>query len=499
MKEKSIKKNYVLNLAYEIFALLVPVFVMPYVSRVLGANGVGVYSYTYSIVYYFMLLGALGFTTYARRELSKVRDNKEKKYKLFWEVTKTKVITCVISAILYEIVILIFFFNTYYFVFLQSIIIYLLGTSFDIIYYYQAQEDFERIVYRNILIKIIGVILIFVFVKSSNDLYLYIVIQAIIFVLGNILLWLTLPKDIFMIKSKLNLKKHIKPALKLLIPTVASSIYTILDKTLIGILVTETTIINDQVVRVSDIEVGVYEQVEKLVKMAATILTSLSVIVSPRNSYYFAKKQFDKIKNITYKTYSYVMMISLPMIFGIFTISKYFCPMFLGPGYDKAPYLMNILAVLILFIGASCVFGMQYLTAIGEDTKYIVAVSLGAVTNLVLNFILIPYLYSYGAAIATVVAEFIILIFLIYFARRIIDIKVFIKTLFKYLFGSLLMYIVAILINYSDPTLTLVVRVLVSISTYGLYLILIKDHILIEVTKSIMKFFKKGDESYNEF
>ena len=357
MKEKSIKKNYVLNLIYEMFALLVPVFVMPYVSRVLGANGVGVYSYTYSIVYYFMLLGALGFTTYARRELAKVRENKKSKYKIFWEVTITKIITCVLSVLFYEVIIIVFFKNTYYFQFLQIIVIYIIGTAFDIIYYYQAQEDFEKIVIKNIIIKIIGVVLIFVFIKNSGDLFLYIFIQAFVFLLSNILLWGTLPKEIFKVrKDELEFKRHIKPAFKLFIPTIASSIYTILDKTLIGILVKDTIIENNVVVNVSDVEIGVYEQVEKLIKMVITVLTSLSTIISPRNSYYYAKNEIEKIKKITHKTYSYVMLVSLPMIFGILLVSESFCPLFFGSGYEKAPVLMNILSILIFFIASSGIF-----------------------------------------------------------------------------------------------------------------------------------------------
>lgn len=477
MNKKSIKKNYILNLIYEVFALLVPVLVMPYISRVLGAEGVGIYSYTYSIVYYFILLGSLGFTTYARRELSKKRDDSEGKYKLFWEVTIVKFITCLFSIIVYEIVINCFYRGTYYFVFLQTIVIYLIGSLLDIVYYFQAHEDFDKIVYKNIFIKIIGTIAIFLLVKDSNDLFLYILIQALIFVVSNSLLWIALPKEIFKVKCKnLQLKKHLRPAVKLFIPTVASSVYTILDKTLIGALVTETIEKDDSIMRVADIEIGVYEQVEKLIKMSITVLTSLSTIISPRNSYYFAKKQFERIKQMTFRSYAYVMMLSIPMVFGVFLVSDYFCPLFFGEGFEKAPELMNILSVLIFLISLSGVFGMQYLTAIGEDNKYIISVTAGAAINIILNILLIPNLYSYGAAIATISAEAVILLLLMIFSAKIIEIKKLVLNLLKYLLGALIMFCLANLIVLPKPTYTIAARLSSAVVSYGLYLIIIRDY-----------------------
>lgn len=490
--KKSIKKNYILNLIYEMFALLVPIFVMPYVSRILGADGVGIYSYTYSIIYYFMLIGALGFTTYARRELAKLRENPGEQYKLFWEITFIKIFTTVISIILYELIIFIFFKGTIYFVYLQSIIIYLIGTALDIIYFFQANEDFGKIVYKNIFIKILGVFLIFCFVKSQNDLYVYILLQALIFIVSNLLLWFTLPREVFKTRiKKINIKNHIKPALKLFIPTVASSIYTVLDKTLIGIIVTDQILVNGELVNVANVEIGVYEQVEKLIKMTITVLTSLCTIISPRNSYYFAKNQFDKIKEITKKSYSFVFLLSLPMIFGLLLISKDFCPMFFGNGYEKAPLLMNCLSLLIFFIGTSGIFGMQYLTAIGKDNKYIISVSIGAVVNLLLNLILIPKFLSLGAAISTVIAEFIILVFLLYFSKEVYNIRDMFKTFIKYFIGAVIMYFFANLIIIESAVINVFTRMIVAVLIYFIYLLLIRDNLVFEAFKIMNKIASK--------
>lgn len=483
--KNSIKKNYLLNLLYEIFALVTPVFVMPYISRVLGASGVGVYSYTYSIIYYFMLIGALGFSTYARREISKKRDDEYYKYKVFWEITIVKAVVCVISAALYEILIVCAFRDTYYFVFLQTIIIYIIGTAFDITYFFQAQEEFEKIVYRNIIIKTIGILLIFILVKSTDDLYAYILLQALIFVAGNIILWLTLPKDAYsycLIKKEY--KKHLRPAVKLFVPTVASSIYTMLDKTLMGSLIIDTDVNNESIV---DAEIGVYEQVEKIVKMAVTALTSLSVIISPRNSYYYAKKKIEKIRNVIRKSYIYVMFASFPMMFGLALVANYFCPIFFGAGYDKAPLLITLLSPLVILISVSGVFGMQYLTAIGEDNKYVISVVCGAVINIVLNVLLIPAYASYGAAAATVIAEFAIMVLLIIFSRKAIKIRAMLSAAFRYCVGALAAYLPACFIIVSDPIATIALRATVFAIIYGLSMIIMKDEVIYDIITTIKK------------
>ena len=485
---KSIKKNYVLNLIYELFALLFPVFVMPYISRVLKAEGVGIYSYTYSIVYYFIILGALGFTTYARRELAKQRDNFECQKRIFWEITILKIVSSILSILLYEIIIFYFFGATKYFIFLQANVIYLIGTAFDIIYYFQGNEDFDKIVIKNIFIKLIGFATIFVFIHNSNDIYKYIIIQALIFLLSNISLWLVLPKKIFDINFKtLKYKEHLIPTLKLFIPTVASSIYTILDKTILGSII-NANMSNNGLNFSADAEVGTYEQVEKLIRMLITVLTSLSVIVSSRTSFYHEKKDIKSIKKLIYMSVSYVLMLSIPMFFGIMEISNIFCPLFFGTGFEKAPILMNILAILVILIGLSSIFGMQYLTSIGEDNKYIISVIIGAIINVIANLFLIPKYYSYGAAIATVIAEFIILILLMYFSKNVLSFKQFLKKFLTYLVGALIMYLFSFSINYTSPIKTLVFKVFSSILIYLIYLILIKDEILLNIYKSLIRF-----------
>ena len=76
MNEPSLKKNFALSTLYQILLLIVPFVTAPYVSRVLTADGIGIYSFTNSIQMYFSMFAALGTVSYGTREIARVRNDK---------------------------------------------------------------------------------------------------------------------------------------------------------------------------------------------------------------------------------------------------------------------------------------------------------------------------------------------------------------------------------------------------------------------------------------
>ncbi|MDE7182028.1 MAG: acyltransferase family protein, partial [Clostridia bacterium] len=306
-----------------------------------------------------------------------------------------------------------------------------IAVAFDITFFFKGNEEFGKIVLRNVIIKGASILFIYLFVKDSDDLWIYALIQSGAVILSNLSLWLYLPKQLV----KINLKeirplKHLKPTIILFLPTIATSVYTSLDKTLIGLITRDDT------------ENGNYEYAEKLVKMALTVLTSLGTVMIPRNSKKFADGDIKGVEANIYKTTQFVLFIGIPLMFGMIAVSDNLIPWYLGAGYDKASTLMKILSPIIPIIGLSNVFGIQFLIPSKQDKKYTLAVILGAVINLVLNLVLIYFLKSYGAAIATVIAETAVTAIMLVFLRKNIKFGKILVSSWKYWISGITMFAV---------------------------------------------------------
>jgi O-antigen/teichoic acid export membrane protein len=400
-KKKSIKKNYFYNLFYQIFLIIVPVVVTPYVSRVLTPNGIGQYSFSFSLITYFTLFGSLGFGYYAQRAIARKQNNISEQSITFWEIIICRLIP-VFLALFTNVMFC--FFDVYndYTTLMWVFNINILAIAFDIAFFYQGKEEFGKLVFRNFLIKTISVVLIFVFVKNEKDLVLYTIINALSVFFTALSMWITVFKMLYKVSIKnLHPLKHMKGTIILFLPTIAISIYTILDKTLIGVLIKDTyTIIGPDgkeiIKKYSDLENGYYEQSEKIIKLLLTVITAIGTVMIPRNSKEFSEGNFDAvIKNV--KTSCMILLfISVPMILGIFLVVDAFVPIFFGDGYSKCILLIKLLSPLIIIIGFSNIFGLQYLIPSGQDKKFTIAVTCGAITNLVLNFIMIRFWWSIG-------------------------------------------------------------------------------------------------------
>lgn len=281
MVKSSITKNYIYNLAYQILLIITPIITTPYLSRVLGSEKIGIYSFTNSIVSCFILFGGLGITLYAQREIAFVQEDKEKISTIFWEIITVKCCTVMISIIIYYFTCVL---NNEYKYFYLIFLIEVIANCIDISWLFQGLEQFKKTITKNALVRILATISIIVFVKKPEDLYKYILIQSISVLLGNLSLWIYLPKYVNKIKiKKIKIKKHIKPIILLFIPQIALQIYMVLDKTMIGWIIVDKS------------EVGFYEQAQKIIRLVLAIMTSLSTVMVPRISSMYAKNDKKQI------------------------------------------------------------------------------------------------------------------------------------------------------------------------------------------------------------
>lgn len=374
--------------------LVMPLAVAPYLSRVLKPDGVGTASYVESIVSYFSLFAAMGIPTYGQREISYVQGDAVKRSAVFWN---TKILEFCSSSV--AILVYVTFalmqreMTTLYLILTLNLV----SVFLDVTWFFQGMEEFGKTVARNTVIKLLQIMYIFLFVKTKDDLPLYLLGLGLFTVLGNLSLWAYLPKLIVKVPLReLRPFRNINVVWSLFIPTIAIQIYTVLDKTMIGIITG------------SSAENGYYEQAIKISRMLLAVVTALGTVMVPRIGNHFSKGEMDEVQRLMYRGYRFVWFLGIPLCLGVIMVAGNFVPWFFGAGYEKVIPLLRILSLLILAIGINNVTGIQYFIPTKRQNLFTLTVIIGACTNFTLNMILIHYFQSIGAAIASVAAETVI-------------------------------------------------------------------------------------------
>lgn len=457
MKQPSLKKNFALNTIYQILIIVIPFISMPYISRVLGAGGVGIYSYTYSIQTYFAMFAALGTVTYGTREIARVRENEEERSRLFWEIELLTVLTSLACLILWGIWIL---FNHEYRMCYVILTINIIAVIFDISWFYAGMEQFEYIVRQNTIFKVLGLISLFVFVKHESDLYLYIAIMAASTLLGNMTMWLYLGRFLKKVNVKeFNLKRHFKETLIYFVPTIATSIYSVLDKTLIGAITKDAN------------ENGYYEQATNIVNAAKVVsFVAINGVMESRSSFLFAQGKTDRVKSMIEDSMNYILFMGFGLIFGLVGVADEFVPWFFGPGFYKVPVLIKMLSPVIVIIGVSHCLGSQYYTPSGRRAQSAKFIITGSVINLVLNLILIPKFWSYGAVIASIIAECVITFLYMRNCDGYLRLSQLVKIGWKKLLAGIIMAVVLIIIH-----INMFIEIIIGIALYIICLVILRD------------------------
>ncbi len=444
---KSLKQNLIYNLLYQLFIFMVPLITTPYLARILGKEMIGIYSYHYSVAYYFVLFGMLGLNNYGNREIAKIRDDDEKKNKTFWSIYGLQIITGVIFSLLFILYNIIFNSND---IMSWIMIIYVISVIFDINWFFWGLEEFKLTVIRNVLIKLFSVVLILLFVKDKTDIYLYGIIMTLSMLVSVLVLWPYLKGRVSFYKPTwIEIKKHIKPNLILFIPVIAVSIYKVMDKVMLGNLA-------------SFQEVGLYDYAEKIIAIPIACVNALGTVMLPRMSNLAGKNMCEKESNIVEKSLVVGLFLSSSMAFGLMAIADIFVPFFYGQGYEKCIILFYILLPSCMFLAVANVIRTQYLIPHCKDKIYVVSIVLGAIVNLIINILLIPNLKSIGAAIGTLIAEMTVCTYQLVCVRNSLSIKKLYSDMISIILITGIMFLVVYFIPYfKNDILTLIIKILV--------------------------------------
>lgn len=422
----SVKKNFIYNLIYQILIMILPLITAPYISRVLGDERLGIFSYTYAIASYFVLFAILGLNNYGNRAIARIRANKQEMSKTFWEIFSMQAFLGVIVCIVYVIYVGKFPNEDKFMAYLQFG--YVIAGGFDINWLFFGLEKFKLTVTRNVIIKMVSVMLIFVFVKTPEDIYLYTIIMMSASVMSQAALWPFVKKEVVWVKPTIrDIIKHIKPNLVLFIPVIAVSLYKVMDKIMLG--------------NMSDMsQVAYYEYGEKITTIAVSAITALGTVMLPQISYLLANGEKEKSQQYIRKSMSFSIMISSAMAFGIAAIANDFAIWFYGEQFVSSGNVMKGLAITVIFISCANVIRTQYLIPANKDKAYIYSVILGAVCNLIINYIMIPHFEAMGAVAGTIVAEFVVMLYQLLCVRQELQIKTYLKEGYMFIVIGLIMY-----------------------------------------------------------
>lgn len=444
-------KNYFYQFMYQLLNLVVPLITLPYITKVLGPENYGIYIYSFTLISYLILFTDFGLRVYGSRKISYVRDNLEKKTNAFWDVFFAKLILAMTMSIIAVIIFYIINSNIIYWLQLLGVLISIL----DISWFYQGIEKFKEIALRNMLIKIIFVLLLFIFIKSSNDINLYVVIVLITTLIGNLTFYLSLKNEILKPNFKtLKIVDTLKESIHLFLPEIAIKLYTSMDRVMLGYFLLKE-------------DVSYYDIANKFLIIMMIGITTFGSIMLPKISNLFYANKFEEIKNLLKIVINYYLMFSIPLIFGILATSKELVLKFLGNEYLQVIPVINLMSFTIIFWTINNITGSQILIPMKKEKILTKSVFIGALVNFILNFILINRIGIIGVVIATFITEGIVTFIQIYFSREYLKID-FYKVI-KYSFASLIMYI------FIKKIQTLYLKILLGLLIYLLFMIMLKE------------------------
>ena len=421
-------KNYLYNLSYQILTIILPIITVPYVTRIFTSEDLGNYGFYNSIVSYFSLFAMLGIGLYGTKQIAAASDVSS----TFWNIYAIQLIASLISIFVY--VILILCIPTMSEIIPLILFISLFSKIIDISWLFAGKEDFKKITLRNTVVKVVGVISIFTFIKNSEDLYLYILLIVVFDFLGQVVMWV--PAKKFIKRPSFNMKimkKNLHPIVLLFLPQVAISLYVVLDRTLLGLLGSYS-------------DVGIYEQGQKLTSIIYKIVSSLGVVMLPRVANLLSERRDKEAQNMVKFSFILYNLIIFPMMFGLIAVNEIFVKLFLGQNFQDVKYVLYIIVFNIMFIGWTNILGYQVLVVRNKNKEFMLSTTIPAIVSVAVNITVIPFFGYIGASITSVVVEFLVFAIQWYYSRNIINKNLlFNKDLAKIICSSLVMFGVVML------------------------------------------------------
>lgn len=458
---------------FQLVKIILPIITIPIVSNALGPDGIGIYNYTNSIAQYFVLVSGLGVGVYGNREIARVRDDQDNLSIKFWELFWLSFVVSIFSLALYYS--LVSFSSDKFFFYLQGIII--VASVFDVSWFFMGIEDFKKVSLSNICSQLLSFLGIIFFVRTKNDLWIYILIQSANILFSQCIMWFFIKDKIKFIKVKYNgIIKHFIPSLQYFIPKIAIILYTNLNKTLLGYLDTK-------------VSVGFYSNALMMNSILVTLITTLDLVLLPKFSNSVAKGNTKYLWRMIKKSIHFQIFITIPMMFGILLITPKLVPWFFGESFFPLINMIPIISPLVIIMPLGMAIGRQYLIPMDKVKTYNIAVILGAIVSIVLNLILIPHLKVYGALIATLTAETFVTATRFRAFKKETQFVVDYKYMISCLFSAAAMYFsISYVTSFFEASFfTTILQIILGFFVYMIITTLIKINPIMELLKTLNK------------
>jgi len=398
LKRNNVRTNAILNTIKTIMGIMFPLITFPYAARILQVHALGEYNFSTSIISYFIMLAGLGISSYAIREGTQYRENREKFSKFASEVFSINLYATVFSYILLIFCLCIFRKLDAY----RNIIILLsvgiFFTTIGVNWILNIFEDFLFITFQSILFQILSIFALFIFVRSSSDLYAYSIIYLFSSVGSNIVSFFYAKKYVDLkFVSHPNISKHLKPILILCGSSIAILIYVSSDTTLLGIMV-------------GDYSVGIYSVSVKVYSIFKQVLSAILIVTIPRFALYATQNMKNEYLKLFKKVFDIIVLTVLPVTVGLIMLAKEVISIIAGESYLEATSSLQLLTVSLIFYLFAYLYGQCVLVPFRREKDVLIATIVSAIINITLNVILIPFFKQDASAFTTILGEGIVMV-----------------------------------------------------------------------------------------
>lgn len=457
-------KNFLFNVAYQLVMYLFPLLTSAYISRTLGVEKLGVYSYVASIVTLASMLCLLGISNYGNREIAKIRDDEIKLSRVFSSIYTLQIVfSAIVIVVYYTLVIVIPSENNLFFL-IQGLSLF--SAALDNSWVFFGLEKFKITLTRNFVIRCISMILVVAFVKSPEDLWKYAAIMSLSSLISQAFLWYLRSRIIKYTRTPgREVLMHLKPICVLFIPVIAFSVYQVMDKTMLGAIHSTS-------------QLAYYENAERVISIPSVVINALGTVMLPHMAYsIFNNKEnyLVTIKNSMHLATEFAAFAAV----GLFIISDDLAVLLYGKDFLPSGHIIALLSFNVIAVAWANVIRTQFLIPTNHDLVYVSSTFLGAALNLLFNLIFIKKYGAVGACIGTIIAEFSIAIYQTVFVFKELQIPAYIRDLVKSLAAACFAGIViaSLRLLISQMILRILLQVLIAV---GILLITDRKFILTE-------------------
>lgn len=477
VKYKSVKFNFIMNFILTLSNFIFPLITFPYVSRILQASGLGKIGFATSIIAYFSMIAMMGIPTYGIKACAKIRDDSYKLTKTVYELLILNTIFLAFSLTL--LLLSVIFINKFY-IDKELYIILAFSMLFNVLgieWLYKALEQYSYITIRSIFFKIASLILLFVFVKESNDILPYAMLTVLASVGAGILNFYNLRKIITLYKitfKQLEITKHIKPSFTFFLLTISITIYVNLDSIMLGFMT-------------SDDNVGYYSAAVKIKQILVTLVTSLGAVMLPRLAFYYEQKRFDEFKDLVKNALGFILIVSLPLTIYFTLYAKDAILLLSGESFLASVEPMQIIMPTVFLIALSNLMGWQILVPMDREKQIVFSTIIGAIVGGIINIFAIPYLGVNGAAIANLCAECAVVVVQIILLRKFIFPILAKINIWKMLIALFISTGVTLLIPFnSNEIINLLLSSILFFGSYLISLLILKEPMVYQIFSSVL-------------